>query len=352
MKSSWDWRSDPASAVPSAPFLARRSFQYDRRVPAPLKAALAAGALAFAGVAAAQPLMHLVVPFAAGGVQDIVARSLNAELGTLLGRNVIVENRAGAGGTIGTGYVAKAAPDGNTLVLAAASHTIAGSLYARLPYRPLEDFSAVAHIGSVDYVLMASAKVPARSVAEFVAYGKANPGKLNYATAGNGSATHLSMAYFASLAGLDMVHIPFKSTGEAVQEVLAGRAQAVIAANIGALPYVSDARVRMLGSTGAKRSKFLPDLPTIAESAPEGRLRDYRFDSWLGLLGPAGMSAATVAQINDAMAKLLRDPVILGRLAKQGVEPRAMSAAQFSALLKADYARNAEIVKASGAKID
>ncbi|HET7198616.1 MAG TPA: tripartite tricarboxylate transporter substrate-binding protein, partial [Burkholderiales bacterium] len=186
---------------------------------------------------------------------------------------------------------------------------------------------------------------------EFVAYGRANPGKLNYASAGNGSATHLSMAYFASLAGIDMVHIPFKSTGEAMQEVLAGRAQAVIAANIGALPFASDPRVRMLGSTGARRSKFLPGLPTIGESA-EGGLRDYKFDSWIGLLGPAGMPAASVARLNAAVAKLLRDPAILERLAKQGVEPRAMSPEQFGALLKEDYARMARIVKASGAKID
>jgi tripartite-type tricarboxylate transporter receptor subunit TctC len=317
-----------------------------------LKAALAAGLLALAAGAGAQPVIHIVVPFGAGGVQDIVARSLNAELGAQLGRTVIVENRAGAGGTIGAAYVAKAAPDGNTLILAAASHTIAGSLYAKLPYRPLEDFTPVAHIGNVDYVLMASANVPARTVAEFVAYGKANPGKLNYATAGNGSATHLSMAYFAGLAGLDMVHIPLKSTGEATQEVLAGRAQAVIAANIGALPFVGDARVRMLGATGAKRSKFLPELPTIAESAPEGPLRDYRFDSWIGLLGPAGLPAATLARLNAAVAQLLREPVVLERLAKQGVEPQAMSPAQFGALLKDDYARMAKIVKASGARID
>jgi tripartite-type tricarboxylate transporter receptor subunit TctC len=309
-------------------------------------------ALLFAGPAGAQSVVHVVVPFAAGGVQDIVARSFNAELGALLGRNVIVENRSGAGGTIGAAYVAKAAPDGNTLILAAASHTIAGSLYTRLPYRPLEDFTPVAHIGNVDYVLMASAQLPARTVAEFVAYGKANPGKLNYASAGNGSATHLSMAYFASLAGLDMVHVPFKSTGEAVQEVLAGRAQAVIAANIGAIPYAKDARVRMLGSTGAQRSKFLPDLPTIAESAPQGALRGYQFDSWIGLLGPAGMPPATVAQINAAVAKLLQDPMILDRLAKQGVVPRAMTPDEFAALLKTDYAKMAKIVKASGAKID
>jgi tripartite-type tricarboxylate transporter receptor subunit TctC len=313
-----------------------------------LKALLAGSLLAFCAAAAAQPVVHIVVPFSAGGVQDIVARSLNAELGKLIGRTVIVENRAGAGGTIGAAYVAKSAPDGQTLVLAAASHTIAGSLYARLPYRPLEDFTPVAHIGSVDYVLMSSAQVPAKTVAEFVAYAKANPGKLNYATAGNGSATHLSMAYFASLAGIDMTHVPFKSTGEAVQEVLAGRSHAVIAANIGALPYVKDPRVRMLGSTGAKRSKFLPDLPTIAESGVPG----YQFDSWLGLLGPAGMPAATVRELNAAVAKLLQDPVILDRLAKQGVEPRAMSPEEFSALLKEDYARMAKIVKASGAKID
>src|SRR5690348_16147241 len=317
-----------------------------------LRVVLTAAALAAAGAAAAQPVMHIVVPFGAGGVQDIVARSFNCELGALLGRTVIVENRPGAGGTIGAAYVAKAPPDGQTVILAAASHTIAASLYAKLPYRSLEDFTPLAHIGNVDYVLLSSADVPARTVAEFVAYGKAHPGKLNYASAGNGSATHLSMAYFASLAGLDMTHVPFKSTGEAIQEVLAGRAQAVIAANIGALPYAKDARVRMLGSTGAHRSKFLPELPTIAESAPQGPLRGYQFDSWIGLLGPGGMPPELVAKINGAVASLLREPLILERLAKQGVEPRAMNPQEFSRLLEADSAKMAKIVKASGARID
>jgi len=317
-----------------------------------LRATLAGLAFVLAGLANAQTVTRIVVPFAAGGVQDIVARSFNAELGALLGRNVIVENRPGAGGTIGTGAVAKAPADGQTLILAAASHTIAGTLYTKLPYHPLNDFTPVAHIGNVDYVLMVSAQVPAKTVGEFVAYGKANSGKLNYASAGNGSATHLSMAYFASLAGLQMEHIPFKSTGEAVNEVLAGRAQAVIAANIGALPYAGDARVRMLGSTGAERSKFLPDLPTIAESARESELRNYAFDSWIGLLGPAGMPRAVVDEINAAVAKLLQDPVILERLAKQGVEPQAMRPAQFASLLKSDFEKMARVVKASGARID
>jgi len=296
----------------------------------------------------AQPVTRIVVPFAAGGVQDILARAISAELGTQLGRSVIVENRPGAGNTIGTAFVAKSAPDGSTLILAAASHTISGSLYAKLPYHPLNDFTAVAHIGSVDYVLMINSAVPAKNTAEFVAYGKANPGKLNYATAGNGSATHLSMAYFASLAGIEMVHVPFKATGEAINEVLAGRSHAVIAANIGALGDVKDARVRMLGSTGAKRSRFLPDLPTVAESGVPG----YEFDSWLGLLAPAGLPRATAEQINAAMAALLKDPVILARLAKQGIEPRAMSVDAFNALLREDFGKMAKVVKASGARID
>jgi len=292
-------------------------------------------------------VIRIVVPFAAGGVQDIVARSFNAELGAALGRSVIVENRPGAGGTVGTGSVAKAAPDGATLILAAASHTIAGSLYAKLAYDPIADFAGVAHIGNVDYVLMINANVPATNVREFVSYLKNNPGKLNYATAGNGSATHLSMAYFCGLAGVEMVHIPFKATGEAVNEVLAGRAHAVIAANIGALPYTRDTRVRMLGATGAKRSKFLPDLPAVAESLP-----GYEFDSWIALLAPAATPRPLVDQVNAAVAGLLKDPVILGRLDKQGVVPQAMTPDALNALLKADFQKMARVVKASGARID
>jgi len=305
--------------------------------------------LALAATASpAQGVIRVVVPFAAGGVQDVLARSFNAELGALLGRSVIVENRAGAGGTIGNASVAKAPPDGHTLLLAGASHTITGSLYATLPYHPIDDFTGVAHIGSVDYVLMASAEVPAKNLKEFVAYSKSNPGKLNYASAGNGSATHLSMAYLASLTGLDMVHVPLKSTAEAINEVIAGRAHAVIASNIGALPFARDPRVRMLGVTGSKRSRFLAELPTLAESGAAG----YEFDSWLGLLGPAGMPKAVVEQLNAAMATLLKDPRILERLARQGIEPRALSPDAFNALLRADFAKMARVVKISGARID
>jgi tripartite-type tricarboxylate transporter receptor subunit TctC len=292
--------------------------------------------------------VRIIVPFAAGGVQDIIARSINSEFGAKIGRTVIVENRTGAGGTIGNASVAKSAPDGTTLLLAAASHTITGHVYAKLPYHPLRDFTPVAHIGNVDYVLMVNGELPVKSVAEFISFLKKNPGKYNFASAGTGSATHLSMAYFSSLAGVEMVHIPFKATNEAIQEVMVGRAQAVMASTIGALPFAKDARFKMLGVSGAKRSRFAPELPTIAESGLAG----YEFDSWIGLLGPAGMPKATVEQMNGAIDALLKDPVILDRLAKQGVEPRALSPQAFAKLLEGDFARMGRIVNAAGARID
>jgi len=292
--------------------------------------------------------VRIIVPFAAGGVQDILARSINTEFGAKIGRTVIVENRPGAGGTIANASVAKAAPDGTTLLLSAASHTITGHVYAKLPYHPLRDFTPVAHIGNVDYVLMINGDLPAKSVGEFISLLKKDPGKYNFASAGTGSATHLSMAYFSSLAGVEMVHIPFKATNEAIQEVMVGRAHAVMASTIGALPFARDARVKMLGVSGAKRSKFAPELPTIAESGLAG----YEFDSWMGLLGPAGMPRATVEQMNAAINELLKEPVILDRLAKQGVDPRALSPEAFSRLLQEDFARMERVVKAAGARID
>jgi tripartite-type tricarboxylate transporter receptor subunit TctC len=312
---------------------------------------LGTGLALAAGSALAQPnnkITRIVVPFAAGGVQDLLGRAMSNELGAALGQSVIIENRPGAGGTVGTGYVAKSAPDGATMVLAAASHNIAGSLYTKLSYDPQKDFAPMAHIGTADYVLMIHPDVPARTAAEYIRYAKANPGKLNYATAGIGSATHLSMAYFNGLAGIDVVHVPLKATGEAINEVISGRAQAVIAASIGALAFAKDSRIRLIGVTSPKRSKYLPDVPTIAESGLPG----YQFDSWFGLLGPAATPAAEINRVNAAMAKVLKDPVVLERLDKQGIEPLAMSNADFAKLLAADYKRMAEVVKASGAKVE
>ena len=312
---------------------------------------LGTGLAIAAGGALAQSnttIARIVVPFAPGGVQDLLARAMSTELGLALGQTVIIENRPGAGGTVGTAYVAKSAPDSGAMVLGAASHNIAGTLYTKLSYDPQKDFAPMAHIGTADYVLMIHPDVPAKTAAEYIRYAKANPGKLNYATAGVGSATHLSMAYFNGLAGIDVVHVPLKATGEAINEVISGRAQAVIAASIGALAFAKDSRIRLIGVTSPKRSKYLPDVPTIAESGLPG----YQFDSWFGLLGPAATPVAEINRVNAAMAKVLKDPVVLERLDKQGIEPLAMNNADFAKLLAVDYKRMAEVVKASGAKVE
>ncbi len=306
--------------------------------------ALAAGT----SMAQSQRVARIVVPFAAGGVQDLLARAMTNELALVLGQTVIIDNKPGAGGTVGTAYVAKSAPDSGVMVMAAASHNISGSLYNKLSYDPQKDFAPLAHIGNAGYVLMIHPDVPAKNAAEFIRYAKANPGKMNYATAGVGSATHLSMAYFNGLAGIDLVHVPLKATGEAINEVISGRAHAVIAASIGALAFAKDSRIRLIGVTSPKRSKYLPEVPTIAESGLPG----YQFDSWFGLLGPAGTPAADINRVNAAMGKLLKDPVILERLDKQGIEPAFMNNADFARLLAQDYERMAKVVKASGAKVE
>ena len=296
--------------------------------------------------AAAQPggkVMRIVVPFAAGGAREVLARTFYSELGIALGQTAIIDNRPGAGGAIGTASVAKAAPDGQTLIFAASSHNVTALLGANPPYDPIRDFAAVANIGMQSYVLMASAAVPARTAAEFVEYARSNPGRLNYASAGHGSSGHLAMAYFASLAKLDMVHIPFKSSQDATTDVLAARSHALIVPNVGAIPFAKDARIRLLGVTSQRRSAFLPEIPPVAESVP-----GYAFDSWFGLLAPAKTPQAVIARINAEVAKLLRDPVILGRLASQGVEPRALSPGAFERLIREDYEAMARLVKAVG----
>jgi tripartite-type tricarboxylate transporter receptor subunit TctC len=296
--------------------------------------------------APAQPggkVMRIVVPFAAGGAREVLARTFYSELGAALGETAIIDNRPGAGGAIGTASVARAAPDGQTLIFAASSHNVTALLGASPAYDPLRDFAAVANIGMQSYVLMTSAAIPGKTAAEFIRYARANPGKLNYASAGHGSSSHLAMAYFASLAGLDMVHIPFKSSQDATNDVLAARSHAVVVPNVGAIPFAKDARMRLLGVTSLKRSPFLPELRPVAESVP-----GYEFDSWFGLLAPARTPRPVIARINSEVAKLLRDPVILARLASQGVAPRPLSPEAFERLIRQDYEEMAKVVKAVG----
>ncbi|WP_312543567.1 tripartite tricarboxylate transporter substrate-binding protein [Achromobacter mucicolens] len=310
--------------------------------------ALALAAIGMATAHADQRVIRIVVPYGTGAVQDTIARAIGDELGKALDASIVIENRAGAGGTVGTAQVARAKPDGNTLVLAAASHNIAGYLYKNLSYDPGKDFTGVAYIGNTGYIILASASLNARNTAEFIQAVKAKPGAYDYASAGNGSASHLGMASFLTAAGAQMQHIPMKSTGDAVTELLAGRVQAVTAATIGVTAYRNDPRVTFLAYTGKTRSRFAPDLPTVAESGLPG----YAFDSWLGLLAPAGISTADRDQINAAVNKVLADPKVQARLASLGVEAEAKSAAQFQELLKADVEAAGKVVAASGARVE
>ena len=300
------------------------------------------------GVAPQKRLAHQLLMIQAG-VRWFL--SWPSGLGMLLiesfGQQIVVDNRPGAGGTIGARIVADATPDGYTLLAISSAHTIA-PFVRRIAYDPIKSFAGITRTYNAPYVLVSPLSLRANSVKDLVALAKAKPGTLNFASAGTGSATHLSMAYFTSLAGIEMVHIPFKATNEAIQEVMVGRAHAVMASTIGALPFARDSRFRMLGVSGSARSKFAPDLPTVAEAGLPG----YQFDSWIGLLAPAGVPKATVEQMNRAVGDLLRDPAILERLAKQGVTPQALSPEAFGKLLEADFARMGGVVKAAGARID
>jgi len=305
-------------------------------------------AAAAASPALAQRVIRIVVPFGPGAVQDTVARTFNAELGQILGASVVVENRPGAGGTVGTGAVAKAT-DNNTLVLAAASHTLAGHLYSKLGYDPIKDFTGVAFIGNSGYVIAAPGSLGVNNLADYVKLLKDKRGELNYASAGNGSATHLGMAYFLSRAGVEMQHVPMKSTGDAVNEVLAGRVQGVTSALIGITAFKQDPRIKLLAYTGTQRSKFLPELPTVAEAGVPG----YKFDSWIGVLAPATMPKAEVDRLNAAINKALADPAVQERLSRLGVETgTAMAPDEFQKLLRADWDAAGALVKASGARIE
>jgi len=296
----------------------------------------------------AQKVIKMVVPFGPGAVQDTVARTFNNELGQILEATVIIENKAGAGSTIGTNFVAKSNPDGATLILAAASHTLAGHLYEKLPYDPIKDFSPVSLIGYSGYVIGAPSSLGASNLRDYIRLLKAKPKEYNYASAGNGSASHLGMASFLTRAGIDMQHIPMKSTGDAVNEVLSNRVQGVTSATIGLIGFRQDSRIKLLAYTGKQRSKFLPEIPTVSESGVPG----FHFDSWMGLLAAANTPKAEVEKINRAMIKVLADPVVQERLIKLGLEVQTASPEEFQQILSLDWQNAAVIVKSSGAKLE
>ncbi len=313
--------------------LARRSF---------LGAALLACATAgFAQVGGS--VGRIVVPFSAGGAREMPARALQEELGQLTGETWIIENKPGAGGAIGTSYVAHAAPDGQTLLMAASSHFVTAATGAKPSYEPVKDFVPVALIGKQSYVLIVQASMNVHNVQELLAYAKKHPGVLDYNSAGVASSTHLAAAYLASMAGIQMVHIPFKSTQEAANDVVGGRGHMTFVPTAGVGVYGNDPRVRLIATTGAKRSPLLPKVPTVAESG----LPQYQFESWFGLLAPAKTPASTVEKLNADVNKALAMPAVKQRLQNFGIESGPSGVADFTKVFLADRDLMGRIVKAS-----
>ena len=287
---------------------------------------------------------RIIVPFAAGGAREMPARAIQQELSQETGQNWIIESKPGAGGAIGTSFVSKAAPDGKTLLMAASSHFVTSAMGARPFYEPVKEFAPVANIGNQSYVLMVNAGVPAKTAAEFIQYAKSKPGVLNYNSAGVGSSTHLAMAYFAKTADLDIVHVPYKGTAEAVTDVSGGRGNAVIVPTAGVGVYLQDTRLRIIGITSKKRSALLPNVPTLAESGLSG----FQFESWFGLLAPAATPIAIQEKLNAAINKIILNKDVKERLLALGMESPQLNLEAFNKVFLADRDLMTRIVKETG----
>ena len=287
---------------------------------------------------------RIIVPFAAGGAREMPARAIQQELSQETGQNWIIESKPGAGGAIGTSFVSKAAPDGKTLLMAASSHFVTSAMGARPFYEPVKEFAPVANIGNQSYVLMVNAGVPAKTTAEFIQYAKSKPGVLNYNSAGVGSSTHLAMAYFAKTADLDIVHVPYKGTAEAVTDVSGGRGNAVIVPTAGVGVYLQDTRLRIIGITSKKRSALLPNVPTLAESGLSG----FQFESWFGLLAPAATPIAIQEKLNAAVNKIIINKDVKERLLALGMESPQLNLEAFNKVFLADRDLMTRIVKETG----
>jgi tripartite-type tricarboxylate transporter receptor subunit TctC len=290
--------------------------------------------------------VRLVVPFAAGGSSDPVARLLAQKLGAFLGQPFVVENRPGAGGNIGADIVAKSRPDGYTLLFAAGSFAVNVSLFEKLPYDPLKDFDPVIHVCMVNGILVVHPSVKANSVQELVALARAQPGSVTFGSAGNGTILHLAGELFKSAAKVDMVHVPYKGSGPALADLIGGQVQTMFANMPGTLQHVKAGRLRVLAVTGDKRSSALPEVPTIAESGLPG----FRAATWFGVLAPAGTPKEIVARLNAELAKALASPELIDHLRTEGADVVGGSPEQFGAFLKSEVERWGPVVRAAGIK--
>lgn len=306
---------------------------------------ISAALLLCAGVALAQGYpnkpIRIVVPFTPGSATDIMARIVGEKLGAAWGQTVVVENKPGAGGTVGSAFVAKSEPDGYTLLVVSTGHVVNPVLYPGLSYDTVGDFAGITPLASLPNVLVVGAGSPIKNVQELIAAAKANPGKLNYASAGTGSATHVNAEKFRTVTGLQATHIPFKGTPETITETVAGRVDFMFTPVLSSIPMIRDNRMRALAVSTAQRSSALPEVPTVSEAGVPG----FVFDFWIGLLAPAKTPRDVVNKLNQEVSKALAQPDVKERMAKLGGEPMPMTPERFDAFIREEHATLSVIMK-------
>ena len=309
--------------------------------------AVAGTTCAFAAAYPDKPV-RMVVPFPPGGGTDVVARAIALKLTEQWGQSVVVDNRPGAASMVGTEMLARAVPDGYTLGFVSMSHTINPSIYKKLPFDPIADFSPVALAATAPNVLVVNPGVGAKSVAELVQIAKSRPGKLNFPSSGNGGVSHLSMEMFRYAAGIDIVHVPYRGAGPALTALLANETQLMMATTPVALPQMKAGRLIALATTGLKRSSLAPEIPTVAEAGYPG----FEADTWYGMLAPAKVPPALVNQANAAVTKMLTQADFKERLAHEGAQPAGGTPAQFATHIKSEIEKWAKIVRTAKVKIE
>jgi tripartite-type tricarboxylate transporter receptor subunit TctC len=321
----------------------------------PIILAAAVAALAsVGGIAHAQdnwpskPITY-VVPFGAGGTTDVLGRMVTNKAGPALGTTFVIENKPGTGGSMGTEYTSRAAPDGYTIQGGTiSSHAINVSLYAKLPYDPIKNFQPITMIGSMPNVLVVRADSPYKSVQDVVAAVKSKPGSINYASSGNGTSQHLSGLFFEQKAGGKLVHVPYKSSAESLNALLSGQGADMIFENLApALPHIKAGKLRALGVTSEKRSPAVPEIPTIAETLP-----GFGIESWQAIFAPAGVPSPVVDKLSAAMIKAVNDPEIRSMLMAQGITPGGMTPAELGAFQKAEIEKWARVIKEGNIKLE
>jgi len=300
--------------------------------------------LSFSTAAQSDPSkpIRLIVPFAAGGGNDNIARLVGKRLTDSVGQPLVIDNRPGAGGVLGAELAAKAAPDGYTLFLGGVgSHALNPNLIEKLPYDPIKDFAPVILLAQAPLILVVHPSVPARTFAEFVAYARNNPGKLNFASNGNGSSSQLAAVMFDSMAGAEMVHVPYKGLAPALTDLLSGQVQLMFSSVVAILPHIKAGKLRALAVTGAGRLPSLPEVPTIAESGFPG----YEASSWYGILAPAGTPREIVAKLNAELSKALAQPEVRNSLLADGAEPVGGTPESFAAYIRSEKERMGKLIR-------